>query len=399
MSLSSNYKQIIENIHKELMSCNLSGNIGLYSGTSGIALFLVYYDNIICKKKEVSHKVLDILEYNIQWINSGKKSHTLCRGISGFGWLCEHLKKMDFLNEDDLEFLDDLDPFLYKQMMIDIEHGNYDFLHGALGVSTYFLSRFGKKGIRDYIEELLTELEKSGIPCENNAVKWMSELNLETGEKGYNISLSHGMSSIVAFLIQLYQLNFEVERVERLLNRTISYILQQITYKEGNISYFPTYSKESNSDNFYSRLGWCYGDLGISFVLLHAAIVLNNNELKNTSLRILYHNSNRLNLQSNSIYDAGLCHGTAGVAQIFWNSYLNTHIKEFKDATDYWINQTFLMAKYPDGFAGFKTWRREDFGGPIGSNTLLEGISGIGLVLLSQLAEKELAWDKCLMLS
>lgn len=398
--MKSKCLEIVDNIYKELMTCNLSEKIGLHVGTSGIALFLAYYDNIILQKYEISQRVIEILENNIKCINSGKNIHTLSRGISGFGWLCVHLKKIGMLDDDDIEFLDDLDPFLYKQMIIDIKHGNYDFLHGALGVATYFLSRFNKnKEIIEYIEVLLIELEKSGISCDNNAVKWMSVLNLETHEKGYNISLSHGISSIVAFLTRLHQLNFEVERVERLLTRTITYILQQITFKEGDISYFPSFSKENSLGNFPSRLGWCYGDLGIAFMLLRVATLMKDKELENTAIKILYHNSNRLDLQRNGLHDACLCHGTAGVAQIYWNIYLNTHINKFKDTADYWINQTICMSKYPDGLAGFKVWQTEEFGGLGNSDDLLNGIAGIGLVLLSQLSEKELFWDECLMLS
>lgn len=393
--------EIVDSIYKELMSCDLSGNIGLHGGTSGIALFLSYYDNIILQKNEISQRVFHILEYNIQWINSGKKIHTLCRGLSGFGWLCEHLRKMDMLSDVNIEFLDDLDHVLYKQMIYDIKHENYEFLHGAIGVGTYFLSRFDKnKEVIGYIEELLIELEQKGILCESNSVKWLSVLNFQTGEKGYDISMSHGMSSIAAFLIRLHQLNFEVERVERLLASTIAYILEQITYKEGSISYFPTHSKESGYGLVYSRLAWCYGDLSIAHVLWRVAILMNNKELENTALRILYYNSNRLDLQSNGICDAGLCHGTAGIAQIFWNIYLNTHINKFKETTEYWIHQTIQMAKHPDGLAGFKAWNTDEYGGGyVNSVGLLEGIAGIGLVLLSQLTEKKLVWDESLMLT
>lgn len=393
--------EIVNSIYKELMSCDLSGNIGLHGGTSGMALFLSYYDNIILQKNEISQRVFQILEYNIQWINSGKKIHTLCRGISGFGWLCEHLRKMDMLSDVNIEFLDDLDHVLYKQMIYDIKHENYEFLHGAIGVGTYFLSRFDKnKEVIGYIEELLIELEQKGILCESKSVKWLSVLNFQTGEKGYDISMSHGMSSIAAFLIRLHQLNFEVERVERLLASTIAYILEQITYKEGNISYFPTHSKESGYGLVYSRLAWCYGDLSIAHVLWRVAILMNNKELENTALRILYYNSNRLDLQSNGICDAGLCHGTAGIAQIFWNIYLNTHINKFKETTEYWIHQTIQMAKHPDGLAGFKTWNTDEYGGRyVNSVGLLEGIAGIGLMLLSQLSEKKLVWDESLMLT
>lgn len=395
--MKSKQLEIVDKIYMELMSCRLSGNIGLHSGTSGIALFLSYYDYIILNRKEISTRVFDILEFNIQWINSGKKIHTLCRGLSGFGWVCEHLRKMKMLGNEDIEFLDDLDFVLCKQMLYDIKHENYDFLHGAIGVGTYFLSRFDKNEESiGYVEELLTELEKNGIECENNAIKWISVLNFETGEKGYNISMSHGMSSIIAFLIRLYQLNFETERVEKLLSGAITYILEQITYKEGGYSYFPMYSKENSSGFFYSRLAWCYGDLGIAYVLWHAAILMNNKELENMALKILYFNSNRVDLQSNGIYDASLCHGTAGVAQIFWNLYLNTNINKFGEITDYWIEQTLQMAKYPDGLAGFKFYQTD--GEFVNSVSMLDGIAGIGLVLLSQLTEKKLTWDESLML-
>lgn len=263
------------------------------------------------------------------------------------------------------------------------------FCMALLGLPPTFFSRFKhNKEIPKYIEELLTELEKSGSLCENNAIKWSSVLNLETGEKGYNISLSHGMSSIIAFLIRLHQLNFKVERVEKLLTRTINYILQQINYKEGKASYFPSYSKENNLGNPDSRLGWCYGDLGIAYMLFRVAILLSNKELEKTAINILYHNCSRLDLKSNGIQDASLCHGTAGVALIFWKIYLNTSINKFNETGNYWINQTIQMAKYSDGLAGFKAWQTKKFGGFVSSSDLLNGISGIGLILLTRLTKK-----------
>jgi lantibiotic modifying enzyme len=391
--------KIIENIHKELLASELSGDIGLLSGTSGVALFLVYYDRIIRWKNEINPRVMEVLEHNIRCIDSGNHLYTICSGISGFGWLCEHLRKLKVLSREDIEFLDDLDPFLYKQMMTDIKQGNYDYLHGALGVGTYFLSRFDKQNIPEYMKELLIELEKSAIPCENGAVKWISLLSLETGRKGYNISLSHGMSSIAAFLVRLYRMNFETERVEKLLIGTIKYILDQVTYTEGSISYFPSHSIESSKGNYDSRLGWCYGDLGIAYILWKAGIVLRNKEWENFAIQVLLHNANRRDLQENAIRDAGLCHGSAGVAHIFWNMYRNTQIQAFQDATNYWLDITAQMGKYPDGLAGFKAWHTEEYGGFIKSDSLLEGIAGIGLALLSHLAEEKTTWDECLMLS
>lgn len=396
---SSKYIQIIENIHKELISIELSDNIGLHSGTSGLALFIAYYNRIIHKKNIIDKDIITILEHSIECINSGISQHTICSGISGFGWLCEHLKELGMLKKKSIEFLDDLDSFLYRQMIIDIKEGNYDYLHGALGVGTYFLCRCNRKEIFGYIEELLAELEKSSIPCNNNAVKWLSVIDYETGRRGYNISLSHGMSSIVAFLIRLHQLNFEQERVAKLLVQTITYIFDQRTFVEGSLSYFPSFSKDNKSGYNDSRLGWCYGDLGITHILWRAAIVLNNKDLENTAIRILCYNTNRRDLQINGVNDAGLCHGCGGIAYIFGNLFFNTGVHVFQEAAEHWLKHTVEMAKYPDGLAGFKSWRADNFGEYVISENMLTGIAGIGLVFLSCLNSNDTAWDKCLMLS
>jgi|GEM_PF-4455906 hypothetical protein len=43
------------------------------------------------------------------------------------------------------------------------------------------------------------------------------------------------------------------------------------------------------------------------------------------------------------------------------------------------------MFKNANGLAGFKAWRTEESGGPIISDSLLEGFSGIGLTSLSRM--------------
>lgn len=394
------YIQVINDINQVLRTSELSGNIGLHSGTSGIALFLAYYDRIICQKTDISQRVLNILEHNVEQINSGVQLHTICNGISGFCWLCEHLRKLGMLRVEDIEFLNDLDSFLYQRMIADIRMGIYDFLHGALGLGTYFLTRFNKKEVPVYLEELLSELEKLGVSCENGAIKWMSVLNAKTGGRGFNISLSHGISSIIAFLVRLYQLNFETERVSKLLNGAIIYIFDQMADTDKYLSYFPSVSKESGLINYQSRLGWCYGDLGIAHVLWQAGVILKNKNWENTALRILHHTTNRRDLQINRIKDAGFCHGSVGVVHIFNNLYLKTGLQEFRDTADYWLQITMQMAKYNDGLAGFKAWRKEEYGGPENSYSLLDGISGIGMVLLShQFNFVETNWDACFMLS
>jgi hypothetical protein len=112
---------------------------------------------------------------------------------------------------------------------------------------------------------------------------------------------------------------------------------------------------------------------------------------------LLFAAEKRRNLQENYVMDAGLCHGTAGIGHIFYRMWRNTRMLEFKNAADYWMNETLKMAKFEDGLTGYKTWHGKS--GWINSYGLLEGIAGIGLALLTYYYEIEPTWDECLLLS
>ncbi len=57
------------------------------------------------------------------------------------------------------------------------------------------------------------------------------------------------------------------------------------------------------------------------------------------------------------------------------------------------------MAIFKDGFCGYKKYRAEEHGGWIPEAGLLEGIAGIGLILISIVSDIEPKWDRCLLLS
>ena len=73
---------------------------------------------------------------------------------------------------------------------------------------------------------------------------------------------------------------------------------------------------------------------------------------------------------------------------------------EFKDAADYWFEQTLKMATFEDGLAGFKTLYMPDSKPNwVNEYGFLTGVTGIGLALLTYYYEMEPTWDECLLLS
>ena len=170
--------------------------------------------------------------------------------------------------------------------------------------------------------------------------------------------------------------------------------------KVNKISYFPVWINEkNNTPSESSRLAWCYGDLGISMALYQVSKVTDNKILEKLAIEVLLNASNRRNLVSEQVIDAGLCHGTAGIAHIFNRMYRNTGIEKFKETSDFWIEETLKMAKFDDGLAGYKAWHTEKYGGWVNEYGLLEGIAGIGLALISAVSDIEPKWDECLLLS
>jgi len=146
-------------------------------------------------------------------------------------------------------------------------------------------------------------------------------------------------------------------------------------------------------------LGWCYGDLGIAMALWQAGIALRNEIWKNKALEVLlFAAEKRRDLRKNFVNDAGLCHGSAGIGHVFYRVWWNTKIPEFKNAANYWFEQTIKMSIFADGLAGYKMWYGEEKGWA-NSYGLLEGIAGIGLALLMYYYEVEPTWDECLLLS
>ncbi|MEW7278161.1 lanthionine synthetase LanC family protein [Aquimarina sp. 2201CG1-2-11] len=170
-------------------------------------------------------------------------------------------------------------------------------------------------------------------------------------------------------------------------------------YKDTSLtSTFPNWIVSEAVDDFNSRLAWCYGDLGIGIFLLRVAETLKDEQLYKESLAILKKTTKRRDKEEASVVDAGLCHGACGILNIYNYLYKKTGDSLFKSAADFWAQETLQMATVKDGFAGYAAWHgsKEKW---IPEVSLLEGVAGIGLTIISYLTSAEMKWDECLLIS
>ena len=182
-----------------------------------------------------------------------------------------------------------------------------------------------------------------------------------------------------------------------LLSGAVNYVLsQQKDFKQFGYN-FPNFIPIDPSELVSkSHLAWCYGDLGIGMALWQAGKSTNNSDWKEKGFEILLQTTQRQQYEDSFVRDAGICHGSAGLAMIFHRMYLETGRNEFHDAIDHWLYKSLQKASFEDGLVGYKTFIKEEW---ICDYSLLNGISGIGLVLLTCLEDDKQNYDEMFLLS
>lgn len=386
-------KDKIGEIHSEIIAMDFSNlEIGPMGGKSGIALFLCYFSRYF-KNQKAADIALELLYSCISDIEKGGISFSYSGGLTGFGSILQHLSEMQLLDVNTDDILGELDDPLIFKMTQCLEDGNIDFLHGALGVAYYFLKRNKKEVVINLVHKLLEQAEK-----EEDGIYWRTEMDVgKRMDKGINFGLAHGIFSIVSFFNKIIAddyLKEEQEFVRARLSELNTFILNR-RLPEERLNCFPTW-KTTTSEMNYSRLAWCYGDLSAGLVLLESAILNQDKYWYKESICILRKTLNRTNVEQESVLDAGFCHGSSGLSYLYYKIYKLTNLKEFLHQSNYWLNDTFQKNTFADGYAGYKAFHQTN--GWHKDAGLLQGVSGIGLVLLSRIDNHPPDWDSLLLI-
>ena len=361
---------------------NIDSFGGIFGGDFGSLLLLFYYAKYSKEKKYiiVAENLLKRLLDNLD-----NQQHSYCNGLSGILYLFEFLKDEQFIEVDLSESIMVIDNYLLKKLDEDTNNKQNDFLHGSLGTSFYFLKIDRQKVTNKYIDFLYNSAKKNDNI--QNTFSWTMGLEKYHSRTGSDISLSHGMASLIIFLVRTYEQEYNSYKIQKMISTGINFILNQEINPLKYGSYFPCFSLEKSEIPIRSRLAWCYGDLGVATALWYAGDIMKNEVWRRKAIDIFQYSTKRLLPSDTYVSDASICHGSAGIAMIFNRMYLNTGIPEFHVATNYWIKETLRLLEE----------KRE----PILNSdySLLTGLSGIGLVLLSYISNDSQSWDELFLLS
>lgn len=358
-------------------------NYGLLGGDLGDIIFLYHYSRIDSCYESIAD---GLLEKMLQSLSLQPRIATYCSGLAGLGVGLLGLQHDGFIDGTETA-LDGIDPTIAKSLDLFISSNNIDFLHGLIGIGFYLLDRSNSS--KEYsvsnLSKIIDYLDRSKI-TDGAIVKW--RYNAKRLSKPYNISLSHGVSSIVVFLCRLLKSgalseNYNV-KIRQMLEGALHYILSNRVDVDKLGCWFASSSIECDDRPHRSRLAWCYGDLGVATALVEAGNTLHDSTVRDIATQVLLYSARRRDIKANYVKDFCVCHGSVGIAQIFRSHGIALELDELLDAADYWEKDT-LSRVVKDG-QGRHTllYYDPENGGYIERGGILDGIAGAGLYLLGE---------------
>lgn len=320
-------------------------HIGVLSGVSGILVVLLdIYKNkpspdLKSKIQSVFDKILEILH------SSDSLMITYCDGLAGLGILLSKMIKSDFyvIKDDDFntvnDILNQIDEIAEEEIIGFVLQENFDFLHGLVGLGFYFVERENEI----IISRIVEYLRKKATITESE-VYWVKYDQYHNHTSVIDLGVAHGNASVILLLTKIGN-RFGID-VKELIYGNIKFYLNNLqNLNENVISFYPTvliHSKylEESIQPSNSRLAWCYGDLGSLYILFLVAKELNLEKESSVFLERLLFVSKRNKETDDYEMDAAFCHGSSGIATIFYKLSQLTNLQEFMDAAYYWLRDT-----------------------------------------------------------
>jgi len=209
---------IIRSIAKDLATCSMDYP-GLLDGESGISLFWEYLF-LYTKDNEHHNNCKKSVKYSLSAISDKPLSYNFSAGISGISWAFCHLVNRNSIKANIEHIIDnDINGFLFKCTTLDLEAGNYDYLHHGLSTLLYFLELPFNAHSSINFRQLIKLLENASLHLHDGIV-WADKFSKEARlNKGiiYNLGLAHGMPSIIVLLSKVFAKDIETEKCYKLL--------------------------------------------------------------------------------------------------------------------------------------------------------------------------------------
>ncbi len=380
----------------------LQGSMCLDCGRVGNALFWAYSQP---PRPEPAEAALDQAIDELGQIPSLTPS--LWAGFCGTAWAVEHVEtRLGLVEEEDAN--DDIDTALATALGAPPGSFAYDLPKGLAGFAVYALERYRRPSER---------VREMAIACLERIVEHLLHMRVETPHgRSWNIpvsalpkdrqgahpdgafhrGLAHGVPAVVVTLARIAASGIRTDACGDMLHEAVAWLRAT----EGGRPEVPS---------------WCSGACGRAAALVLAGKLLDEAAWRSVGVEMARAAAER---PASRLRDAGICHGTAGVAHTFHRLYQLTGDPILADAARAWIAELLDQIE-PTKRASPTTGVLEDRFGPHTAppghvaqlqerGGLLRGAAGVGLVLLAAAGDRTAdihtaetytaGWDRCLLL-
>ena len=388
----SEIDHILSAVYRELETSR-NDDASLMSGKAGHVLYGIQYleNNAGATDddwEKLNNRIQDLAEKSI---TAGYPSFS--NGMAGIHWVFSYFQNKGLLDEEEITSICSQDEVMATVAIDSVKSGLYDYLFGASGIAHYLLHRNHPPTFFKQLLDALRDQQSS------STLAVLPAFDLVAGKTiadRIDFGLAHGISAILKFHLQCFRKGVYYSESKNAAENIIDFLLSGVN-DDKSYSYFPSIKETHSRTDSPSRLAWCYGDLTIAYMLYEAGILFHDKRLVDFSIEVFTKTTTRKTFDETGVCDAGLCHGSAGLAHIYSRVFTLTNEPLFKHTSEYWIKKTIEFANLTGKNAIFKKYNphTNQFEPAYG---LLEGSCGIALAL-SGFVTGQLDWDYCLMLN
>ncbi len=394
-------EQLLVNLADELSQANGMNMPVLMKGNAGISLFFAYY-YLHTKEDKYLDQCTRLAEEAISWLEKIDMPSMLASGFTGIAWLIKHFINLGIFSTDTDDLLDDIDRYVAQSLERDFHKNDYDLFYGYMGKAVYFLEREHRNNCTLYYQQIVAQVLRS-VEQGKHGYYWKANNDLPE----INLGLAHGSPGVLKFLAGATSHIKYTEEIQIIIAGATRWLLRQRN-PPGNISFFPNSTSTTPLSVIDSRLAWCYGDLGIALTLVKVNKLLQDEQVRLFIDELLQALSQRsfetAFLKYDEIlncYDNCFCHGASGIAYLFHKLYRETNdegiYRKYLEWAEIAVQNTAAMLANLGNIEKRKevindklvTW--EDY-------TLIHGLAGAGLVLISLMNPQLSAWDSIFLL-
>ena len=376
---------------------------GLLSGRGGCSLYFLY-QYIQNGKSNYADQSLQILETEIAFFNQSGIGDYLSIGLpsSSPPWLIDLAVKFDILHESEKSNSNEcIKHVIESTTKEEIIANRHDLFYGFIG-KTIIIMEHDKEIARTFVLRILEALRNSAITSADKT-HWQTPYPFhatKSYEKTINLGIPHGSCGIILFLLKCCDVYNLREELKSLLKGSIDWLIARLDKEKNKLLY--SYSSKLSGTG---KLGWCYGDQAIAFTLLRYYETFNCERAKAKAYELIEQAAAKPIEQTGvqfypkyGYYDMRICHGTSSVAYMWQKMYQITKDENIKALADKWLNITLdnLEIFLPQ----LDKINELEKGNEMIDTSMgfLNGLSGVGLSLISFLNPTLSDWDKLLLL-